>query len=473
MVFSSTEFMAYFLPVFLLIYFGVNQEYRNYVLLVGSLIFYGFGEPIYISIMMLSIIVNYYIAYNIFDYDSEYFDNKKGQKKRKNLLILSIIYNFGVLFIFKYYNFFAGNINALLGSQLLPETSLPLPIGISFYTFQIVSYVVDVYRRRYQPSQSIVEFGTYVSMFPQLIAGPIVNFSEVSKDLRNRTVKLKDLEEGAGIFILGLASKTLLANKRASLWNEVQTIGPLGIDTPTAWLGAWGFTMQIYFDFFGYSLMAIGLGKILGFSIPVNFLNPYCSKSATQFWRTWHITLGRWFREYVYIPLGGNKKGTGRLIVNILIVWFLTGLWHGADWNFIIWGLFFFAILVTEKLWTGKYLDNTKFLGHAYMLILIPVSWVIFNITDLTTLGQYLSRMFFIPVKGSIAFGGFDKFISILLDYWWLLAICGICSTPFPMRLYEKNADKWYVKIILAALLWYSMYQIFIGSDNPFLYFRF
>lgn len=473
MVFSSTEFMAYFLPIFLVIYFLVNQSYRNYVLLAGSLIFYGYGEPIYITIMILSIIVNYYIAYDIFDYGSDYFKNRNGERKRKLLLAVALLYNFGMLFVFKYYNFFTGIINSLLGSKILPENSLPLPIGISFYTFQIVSYVVDVYRRKYDASSSIIEFGTYVSMFPQLIAGPIVNFSEVREELKNRSVQLKDLELGAGYFILGLTSKTLLANKIASLWNEVQTIGPLGIDTPTAWLGAWGFTMQIYFDFFGYSLMAIGLGKILGFNIPQNFLNPYCSKSATSFWRTWHMTLGRWFREYVYIPLGGNKKGMTRLILNIFVVWFLTGLWHGADWNFIIWGMFFFVVLVIEKLWTGKFLEGTKVIGHIYMLIMIPLSWVIFNISDLSTLGKYLSRMLFIPVNGSVATLGLEKFTSMFLDYWWLLAICAVCSTPYPMRLFEKYNGKWFVKIVLALLLWYSIYQIAIGSNNPFLYFRF
>ena len=302
--------------------------------------FYAYGEPIYVLLMLLSIAVNFYMALAIY--------KKAGHKKI--FLIVSLIYNFGMLFVFKYLGFFISIVNGIIGKDLLVNPELTLPLGISFYTFQMASYVIDVYRGCYEVSNNPLKFATYVSMFPQLIAGPIVNYSEVEKDLDNRAVKFSKIEKGASYFIFGLSYKVLLANQIQSLWNDVQTVGVYGINTATAWLGSIGFSFQIYFDFFGYSLMAIGLGYIMGFSFPVNFDSPYISTSATEFWRRWHITLGRWFREYVYIPLGGNRVSTKRLVFNTFVVWLLTGLWHGASFNFIIWGLFFFVLLTIEKL---------------------------------------------------------------------------------------------------------------------------
>ena len=474
MVFSSIEFMFRFLPIFLIVYFAVPQRYRNPVLLIGSLIFYGVGEPSYIILMIISILVNHGAAALIYRaWKQEDESNTSTKTIRKIWLILAMVFNFGMLFIFKYLNFFIGIINGIAGTTVLKLVSLTLPLGISFYTFQAASYVIDIYRRKYAIADGILDFATYLCMFPQLIAGPIVNFDEVKDDMRKRKTSLSKIEWGTTIFVLGLAYKVLLANKIASLWNTIMVAGVMGIHPLTAWLGSWGFSMQLFFDFFGYSLMAIGLGRILGFKFPTNFKNPYCATSATDFWRRWHITLGRWFREYVYIPLGGNRKGQKRMIINTFIVWLLTGLWHGANWNFLIWGMYFFVLLTIEKLFLLDKLEKHRILSHIYMLFVIPISWTIFNITDLPTLGNYLKRLFFLPVKGSIEANTFPKFLELFGTYWWLLAICAVCCTPVPIRLLRRFYKTWVCKVILLVLFWLSVYQIASGANNPFLYFRF
>ena len=474
MVFSSIEFMFRFLPVFLIVYFAAAARYRNIILLLGSLVFYGVGEPSYIILMILSILVNHFAAVVInATWKQEDSTGVSSASKRKFILILSMVFNFGMLFIFKYLNFFIGIINGIAGATVLKLVELTLPLGISFYTFQAASYVIDIYRRKYETADGLLDFATYLCMFPQLIAGPIVSFAEVKDDMHKRKVSFPKIEWGATVFILGLTYKVLLANKIASLWNTVMTAGVLGIHPLTAWLGSWGFSMQLFFDFFGYSLMAIGLGRILGFKFPTNFKNPYCAASVTDFWRKWHITLSRWFRDYVYIPLGGNRKGQKRMIWNMFVVWLLTGLWHGADWNFIIWGMFFFVLLMIEKLFLLDKLERHKILAHIYMLFVIPISWTIFNITDLPTLGRYLKRMFFLPVKGTIQTDTFPKFVELFGTYWWLLLICAICCTPIPIKLLKRFYKTWVCKFILLALFWLSVYQIASGANNPFLYFRF
>lgn len=475
MVFSSIEFMFRFLPVFLILYFAATPKYRNIILLIGSLIFYGVGEPSYIILMIISILVNHFAAVNIFTaWKREDDSNTSTQTTRKAWLIVAMVFNFGMLFVFKYLNFFIGMINGIAHATVLKPVALTLPLGISFYTFQAASYVIDIYRRKYELADGLLDFATYLCMFPQLIAGPIVSFAEVKDDLHKlRKVNLAKIEWGTAIFVLGLAYKVLLANKIASLWNTIMTAGVMGIHPLTAWLGSWGFSMQLFFDFFGYSLMAIGLGRILGFKFPMNFKNPYCATSSTDFWRRWHITLGRWFREYVYIPLGGNRKGQKRMIFNMFVVWLLTGLWHGADWNFIIWGMFFFVLLMIEKLFLLDKLEKHKLIAHIYMLIVIPVSWTIFNISDLPTLGNYLKRMFFLPVKGSVKVDTFPKFLELFGTYWWLFAICAVCCTPIPIKLLKRFYNTWVCKVILLALFWLSVYQIASGANNPFLYFRF
>lgn len=310
-------------------------------------------------------------------------------------------------------------------------------------------------------------------MFPQLIAGPIVTFDEVQPRLRERKISPANIENGLLLFVVGLVYKVMLANQIAALWNDVMVSGVMGINTATAWLGAWGYSMQIYFDFLGYSLMAIGMGYMLGFRFPKNFSNPYCAVSVTDFWRRWHITLGRWFREYVYIPLGGNKKGQFRLVINTFIVWFLTGLWHGAAWNFIIWGMFFFILMMLEKFIYLRFLEKHPIIGHLYMLIIIPVSWVIFNISNLGELKLYLLRMFGNHAVSGVPLGGMEKFVSLFGKYWWMLAICMVCATPLPMRLISRYKNNIFLKILFVFLFWICVYLLSVQKSNPFLYFRF
>ncbi len=474
MVFSSIEFLFRFLPIFLLAYFITKPAYRNITLLIGSLIFYAYGEPIYIFLMMISILFNHFIALRIKRfYDIEVYSEIDCSFERNCWLITSLVFNFGLLFVFKYMNFFIGAINDAVGKELFQEVALTLPLGISFYTFQITSYIIDVYRLKYEADKNLLHFATYVSMFPQLIAGPIVNYNEVRAELNERETTLDGLERGVTLFVMGFAYKVLLANKIAHLWTDVQTVGPYGINTATAWLGSWGFSMQLLFDFMGYSLMAIGLGAVMGFTIPENFNDPYMSRSVTEFWRRWHMTLGRWFREYVYIPIGGSKKGVPRMVLALFVVWTFTGLWHGADWNFLIWGLFLFCVLLIEKLFLKKVFDKVKILGHLYMLFMIPFSWTIFNITDLDNLVTYIKRMFGMTIEGSVTTNAMDKLISLGQTYWWLLLICIFCCTPIPRKLIDKYYKTWTCKIIMLAVFWYAVYQLANGGANPFLYFRF
>ena len=473
MVFSSIFFLFRFLPVFLILYFAVPKEYRNLVVLIGSLFFYAYGEPLYIILMILSIAVNFSIARKIYSnrrYAARY--SRSRDNACKWWLVLAMLYNFGMLFVFKYLNFFLSIINGIAGSEVVPSVELALPLGISFYTFQMASFVADVYKDKYKIGRSILPFATYVCMFPQLIAGPIVNYNEVKEELKHREVKFSQIEWGVTVFIVGFVYKVLLANKIASLWTEVDKIGVYGINAATAWLASWGYSMQIFFDFFGYSLMAIGLGHIMGFKFPINFDDPYTAKSATEFWRRWHITLGRWFREYVYIPLGGNREGMAKMVFNTFVVWALTGLWHGANWNFIIWGLMYFVLLMIEKFFLLKYLEKYSILGHLYMMIIIPVGWTVFNITDLKTLGLYLLRMIGVRFAEDIG-NGMGKFTELFGTYWWLLLICAVCCTPYPMRIVKRYHNTVWVKLVLLLLFWYGVYQLAMGANNPFLYFRF
>lgn len=471
MVFSSMNFIFHFLPLFLLMYFLTPDKFKNVTLLIGSLLFYAYGEPVYVFLMLGSIGVNYVLAlwmnqFPIID------GTPNGTLKRKCILILAIFLDLGVLFLFKYLNFFAVAVGSILPINLA-LIDLTLPLGISFYTFQIISYMIDVYKNKYPVEKNIVSFASYICMFPQLIAGPIVNYEEVKKDLKERKIRFENIEWGLTIFIVGLAYKVLLANKIGSLWNSVQTAGVLGIHTMTAWLGSWGYSMQIFFDFFGYSLMAIGLGKILGFHFPTNFSSPYCARSATDFWRRWHITLGRWFKEYVYIPLGGNRTGLAKTTRNTFIVWALTGLWHGANWNFILWGILFFILITLEKSFYLIKLEKYKILGHIYMLFVIPISWTIFNITDFSELGKYLMRMFGFHLEGEVIVNGMSQFYNLLGTYWWLLGICIICCTPAPIKIITKYHNTILCKLGMCLLFWISVCQIMQGGNNPFLYFRF
>ena len=409
MVFSSFEFLFRFLPAFLIIYFITPKKFRNAVLFLGSIAFYTYGEAQYVLLLLASVTVNYVIA------RSMYKTPEDGRGRRQAvLLVLALCYDFGMLFFFKY-------------SGLTTK----LPLGISFYTFQIAAYVIDVYRGIVPAEKSYVNLGTYLTMFPQLIAGPIVNYTEVSSCLKRRTVTARDFESGVRILVIGLGSKVIIADRVGMLWNNVQTIGFNSISTPLAWLGAVAYSMELYFDFAGYSMMAIGLGKMLGFQIPVNFRFPYISKSVTEFWRRWHITLGRWFRDYVYIPLGGSRKGRLRTMFNLFAVWTLTALWHGAGYNFLIWGGMLLGALFLEKLFLLPFLQKSKVIGHVYLLLFVPVTWMAFTITDVHQLGIYLTRMF--PfVNAHTGMVNSMDYIKYLKDYDSLLAMGVLFATPVP-----------------------------------------
>lgn len=462
MLFSSVEFLFRFLPVFMLIYLLVPDKYRNIVLLLGSLIFYGVGEPYYVLLLILSILINYGAGKLILE---------KKEQMGKTVLICSLLYNFSILFLFKYWDFLAENVNRMLHGGKIPILSLALPLGISFYTFQIVSYLIDCYKGRIKENTSFTAFASYVTMFPQLIAGPIVKYEEVAGRMEKRKIRARAIESGFKLFSIGLGFKVLLANQIGTLWNVIMTAGAGNLSVPAAWMGAFAYSFQIYFDFWGYSLMAKGLGRILGFRIPKNFDDPYISKSVSEFWRRWHITLGRWFKEYLYIPLGGNRKGYARTALNLLIVWILTGLWHGADLNFALWGLTFFVLASIEKRGIGKYLEQSKVAGHLYVILLIPVTWMIFAISDMKQLLAYLQNM--IGIHTSNAIVGTEQIMRYIKEYGVLFLLCILCSTPYPMKWYRKYKHKWYVVVIVLAIFWFSVYEIMMGSNNPFLYFRF
>ena len=450
MVFSSFEFLFRFLPAFLIIYFITPKKFRNAVLCLGSIAFYTYGEAQYVLLLLASVTVNYVIA------RSMYKTPEDGRGRRQAvLLILALCYDFGMLFFFKY-------------SGLTTK----LPLGISFYTFQIAAYVIDVYRGVVPAEKSYVNLGTYLTMFPQLIAGPIVNYTEVSSCLKRRTVTARDFESGVRILVIGLGSKVIIADRVGMLWNNVQTIGFNSISTPLAWLGAVAYSMELYFDFAGYSMMAVGLGKMLGFQIPVNFRFPYISKSVTEFWRRWHITLGRWFRDYVYIPLGGSRKGRLRTMFNLFAVWILTALWHGAGYNFLIWGGMLLGALFLEKLFLLPFLQKSKVIGHVYLLLFVPVTWIAFTITDVHQLGIYLTRMF--PfVNAHTGMVNSMDYIKYLKDYDSLLAMGVLFATPVPAVIYGRIKRGLLGTLAIAVIFALSMYYLAVSANNPFLYFNF
>lgn len=466
MVFSSLEFIFVFLASVLAVYYLVPPKARNIVLLLFSLVFYGWGEPVYVFLMIATITVDYICGYIIGrDLDSK-------PKRAKVTLIVSIVINLALLGVFKYYDFFAGTLNSLLGRGVFPTLGLTLPIGISFYTFQALSYVIDVYRRDARVQKNIAAFGTYVTLFPQLIAGPIVRYADVDDQLRERTHSLTLFASGCRTFICGLAKKILLANAAGAMWNSLSAAAEP--DALGAWLAIVFYTFQIYFDFSGYSDMAIGLGKMFGFSFRENFYYPYVSESITEFWRRWHISLSTWFREYVYIPLGGNRRGVGRTYFNLFCVWLLTGLWHGASWNFVLWGLYYFALLVIEKTFLLRLLERApKFLRHIYSMATVIFGWLLFVIEDVSSIGAYLSRMF----------GGTGVFATQITVYELVrnlvfLAILILASTPAPKKLWYKLYSKgtpWrIVQSVVCAIAFVLCIAYLVDSSyNPFLYFRF
>lgn len=466
MVFSSTIFLCVYLPLVLLGYYICPKKGRNLFLLIVSLVFYAWGEPKYVFLMIFSILVNYIFG--------RLMDKNRGRQKRmKLLLVLSVVIDLGLLSVFKYTDFVITNINAIFGSSF-DLLNIALPIGISFYTFQAMSYTIDVYRNDVRVQKNLIDFGMYITMFPQLIAGPIVRYADVQDQLAERSVTTADFSEGVMRFVVGLGKKVLLANQMGAVWSDIYALGG-DVSALMAWTGAIAYTFQIYFDFSGYSDMAIGLGRMFGFKFPENFRYPYQSVSITDFWRRWHITLSTWFKEYLYIPLGGNRRGLARQALNLLIVWSLTGFWHGAGWNFVMWGLYYFVILFIEKLFLLKALDKLpKFFRHVYALVLIIIGWVIFASDDVSVLLPYLGSMF--GANGAI--GGMD--VYTLLTKAVLLIICCIASTELPKKLFLSAAGAMNEKaaftlksVLMIALLALSMILLIGDSYNPFLYFRF
>lgn len=469
MIFSSLVFLLKFIPLFFLIYYIVPAKLKNYVLFVFSIIFYAFGEPKFLILIFISIFVNYIVGLLISYYDGKEKTLENTTKNKytvcKSLaLIVGIIYNLSALLVFKYADFFIENINHIFKTDI-SLLKLTLPLGISFYTFQIMSYIIDLYRGKIKATKSIVVLGTYLVMFPQLIAGPIVVYSDVSERLKERTITLSDIEEGIATFIIGLGSKVIIANNIGMLWDDISAIGYENIHAGTAWLGVISFSLQIFFDFNGYSLMAIGLGKMLGFDFPKNFDFPYISRSLTEFWRRWHITLSGWFREYVYIPLGGNRKGKFRTYVNLFVVWFLTGFWHGAGFNFIFWGLFFFIMLSIEKLGLKKILDEHVIFSRIYSLLLIGLSWMIFAITDIKKLAIYFTKL--------VSFGYDASAIYFLRNYGVILLVGCIFSTPVLRDKYNKYRRSVVCVLALIIIFVVSLAYLADATYNPFLYFRF
>lgn len=466
MVFSSTIFLCVYLPLVLLGYYICPKKGRNLFLLIASLVFYAWGEPKYVFLMIFSILVNYIFG--------RLMDKHRENKKRlKLMLVLSVVIDIGLLSVFKYTDFIITNVNAIFGASF-DLLNIALPIGISFYTFQAMSYTIDVYRNDVRVQKNLIDFGMYITMFPQLIAGPIVRYADVQDQLAERSVTTADFSEGIMRFVVGLGKKVLLANQMGAVWSDIYALGG-DVSALMAWTGAIAYTFQIYFDFSGYSDMAIGLGRMFGFKFPENFRYPYQSVSITDFWRRWHITLSTWFKEYLYIPLGGNRRGLARQALNLLIVWSLTGFWHGAGWNFVMWGLYYFVILFIEKLFLLKALDKLpKFFRHVYALLLIIIGWVIFASDDVSVLLPYLGSMF--GANGAI--GGMD--VYTLLTKAVLLIICCIASTELPKKLFLSAAGAMNEKaaftlksVLMIALLALSMILLIGDSYNPFLYFRF
>lgn len=477
MVFSSIEFLLGFLPIFLIIYYLTPLAYKNIILFLGSLFFYAYGEPEYVLLLLASIVLNYLCGRLLAP------GEKPDRAVRKICFAGILSVNVGMLALFKW----------------APE-NWALPLGVSFYTFQIISYLADVYRGEIEPEKSFLKLGTYVSMFPQLVAGPIVNYSEVSDDLKEPKALPENLDAGLKVFVWGLVMKVLIADRLSILWNEISTIGYISISTPLAWMGAISYSMQIYFDFYGYSLMAIGLGRMLGFNLPANFNLPYMAESIREFYRRWHMTLGRWFSKYVYIPLGGSRKGILRTLGNLLLVWVLTSLWHGGSVNFLIWGMVLCFFIMVEKI-----IDHTisrreqkknnpenqdkndenqgnhsmekeksalfpAICRHAYVLLVIPVTWMCFAISKTDALLIYLGRMFGLTKGINVNEGVFGDKCG---RYGLIMIVGAFLCTPLGEKLFQKGKDSIWGMILLAGLFWLCIWYIMTMGDNPFMYFRF
>ena len=472
MIFSSATFLIIFLPVTMVLYYllGVtitkSTAVKNLILLIASLIFYAWGEPVYIILMLISICFNFFVGK---DMDQAKQMNRK--KKVRTLFISAVIFNIGVLGFFKYSNFLIENIANITGLGIRP-LNLPLPVGISFYTFQILSYIIDLYNGNIRAQRRFLSFALYVSLFPQLIAGPIVKYKDISDQLMYRKEDLSSFSKGLNRFVFGLSKKLILANTLGSVYSFVQDAGTDNISMLTAWVGIICYTLQIYFDFSGYSDMAIGLGGIFGFSFCENFNYPYIAVSVTDFWRRWHMSLSSWFRDYVYIPLGGNRCKVPRVILNLLIVWMLTGFWHGASWNFLLWGLFYGILLILEKYVLAGVINKIpKGLRWFITMICVMVGWVLFSAPSLGEALNYIGAMFGYAISFVDSFGAFILFTNLVL-----IIIAAICATPIYTALSVRLGEKRFSKLMVVVTpVLFLLCVIFMISEtyNPFLYFRF
>ncbi len=464
MVFSDSVFLFMFLPLTLAVYYAVPFAFKNTVLFLTGLLFYAWGEPVYVLIMLLSTAIDY-CAGRLMDR----FDSNK--KIRKATLLVSVVMNLSLLGIFKYGSFFIGSVNGIFGSAI-PDPGLPLPIGISFFTFQSMSYTIDLYRRNIKVQKNFIDFAAFVTMFPQIVAGPIVRYEDVSAQLACRRIDLRSMSDGITRFVCGMCKKVLIANSIGALWTDVKAQDYASMPAATAWLGIAAFTLQIYFDFSGYSDMAIGLGKMLGFDFPENFRYPYNSKSIAEFWRRWHITLGDWFKSYVYFPLGGSRGSTAATIRNTLIVWLLTGLWHGASWNFILWGLYYGVLIILEKFVFRRLLERTpSALRHILTMLVVVFGWVIFEITSPASELEF--------VKAMLGFGGSfaNSFTLNALHNYAVTFIAAIAiSTGIPLKICKKLPEKRADTLSLvgeAAGMTACIACLVDSGYNPFLYFNF
>lgn len=465
MVFSSLVFLFLFLPIIIFLYYISKDKYKNYLLLAASLFFYAWGEPIYIVIMLISIIFNFLFGKKV---------SNKEDKLRKRWILTSILFNIGMLVVFKYTGFFIENINSIFTTNIA-NPGIALPLGISFFTFQAMSYVIDVYRGDAKVQENIFDMALYISLFPQLVAGPIVRYQTVANQIIEREHSVDKFSDGISRFIIGLSKKVILSNALGTLADQVfaTEIGQLTI--ASSWLGIIAYSLQIFFDFSGYSDMSIGLGKMFGFEFLENFNYPYISQSASEFWRRWHISLGSWFRDYVYIPLGGSRKGNLRTYINLFIVWFLTGFWHGANWTFIAWGLYFGILIAAEKAFLDKMLNKMyKPIRHIYLILAVMIGWVFFRSNTFLQAFQYLGSL--IGLSGQALYNNYTlKYIN---DYWYTIVLAIIFSMPTikTIRKYIGNKNNIYYftkSMILMILFAIIIIKLANSTYNPFLYFRF
>lgn len=466
MLFSSVTFIFYFLPLVLIIYYFSKDKMKNYILLFFSLIFYAWGGVAYLPILLMSILINYILGLKIDKY-------KESNKKQKIILILAIIFNIAFLGIFKYTNFIFDNINLIFNSSINVPL-INLPIGISFYTFQAMSYVIDVYRGDGKVQKNIFNLALYISMFPQLVAGPIVRYETVDEQIKFRTYNLEKFNYGFERFIIGLFKKVIISNSVGEMSMMIYALGDSDITILTAWLGVIGYTLQIFFDFSGYSDMAIGLGKMFGFDFLENFNYPYISRSVGEFWRRWHISLGSWFRDYIYIPLGGNRVKRILVYRNLAIVWFITGLWHGASWNFIVWGLYFGIFIILEKVFLNKFFNKIpRFFSHIYLLVVVIFSWVLFSKPDIRQAIEYISIM--LGFGHHSLLNGYTSFF--FKQYFFEIIIAILMSVPLG-KYFIKNKKIYriinYIKPIILILIFVITIIYLVNSTfNPFIYFNF